>query len=61
LPDATLKDLFVSGEVGLIYAHLLSLGNLLELLRRQPPAVAVAAALSSEPLATPSTPSLVTH
>jgi hypothetical protein len=61
LPDATLKDLFVSGEVGLIYAHLVSLGNLLELLRRQPPAIAVAPALSSEPLAALSTPSLVTH
>jgi hypothetical protein len=36
LPDATLKEWFASGEIGLIYAHLLSLGNLLELLRRQP-------------------------
>lgn len=36
LPEATLKDWFASGELGLIYAHLLSLGNLLELLRRQP-------------------------
>jgi hypothetical protein len=36
LPDATLKEWFASGEIGLVYAHLLSLGNLLELLRRQP-------------------------
>ena len=36
LPEATLKDWFASGELGLIYAHLFSLGNLLELLRRQP-------------------------
>jgi hypothetical protein len=36
LPEATLKDWFASGELGLIYAHLFSLGNLLELLRRLP-------------------------
>jgi hypothetical protein len=34
LPEATLKEWFASGELGLIYAHLLSLGNLAELLRR---------------------------
>ncbi len=34
LPEATLKEWFASGELGLIYAHLLSLGNLSELLRR---------------------------
>lgn len=40
IPEATLGAWFASGELGLIYAHLLSLGNLLELLRRQPaPAV----------------------
>lgn len=38
LPEATLKDWFATGELGLVYAHLLSLGNLLELLRRQPQA-----------------------
>lgn len=38
LPEATLKDWFATGELGLIYAHLMSLGNLLELLRRQPQA-----------------------
>jgi len=43
LPDATLKEWFASGELGLIYAHLLSLGNLLELLRRQPRVVDTAA------------------
>jgi hypothetical protein len=43
LPDATLKEWFASGEIGLIYAHLLSLGNLLELLRRQPRAAGAAA------------------
>jgi hypothetical protein len=36
IPEATLTAWFASGELGLIYAHLLSLGNLLELLRRQP-------------------------
>jgi hypothetical protein len=34
LHEATLKDWFATGELGLIYAHLLSLGNLAELLRR---------------------------
>ena len=35
LPEATLKEWFASGELGLLYAHLFSLGNLAELLRRQ--------------------------
>jgi hypothetical protein len=35
LPEGTLKDWFSTGELGLIYAHLLSLGNLSELMRRQ--------------------------
>jgi SapC protein len=35
LPEATLKEWFSSGELGLLYAHLFSLGNLSELLRRQ--------------------------
>ncbi len=34
LPEATLKDWFATGELGLIYAHLLSLGNLTDLMRR---------------------------
>lgn len=34
LPEATLKDWFATGELALIYAHLLSLGNLGDLLRR---------------------------
>jgi hypothetical protein len=34
LPEATLKEWFTSGELGLVYAHLLSLGNLADLLRR---------------------------
>jgi hypothetical protein len=34
LPEDTLKDWFKTGELGLIYAHLLSLGNLSDLLRR---------------------------
>lgn len=38
LPDATLKEWFASGELGLVYAHLMSLGNLLELARRLPAA-----------------------
>lgn len=36
IPQTTLVEWFGSGELGLIYAHLMSLGNLLELLRRQP-------------------------
>jgi hypothetical protein len=46
--------------IGLIYAHLLSLGNVLELLHRQPLAAA-AATPSPEPSAMHSSPSLVTH
>lgn len=34
LPEATLKKWFVSGELGLIYAHFMSLGNLTDLVRR---------------------------
>lgn len=47
LPDATVTEWFRSGDIGLIYSHLLSLGNLLELVRRQP-----AASAASEPAAT---------
>jgi len=36
LPDATLREWLVGGELALIHAHLLSLGNLLQLLARQP-------------------------
>ncbi len=39
LPEATLKEWFATGELGLIYAHLLSLGNLAELLRRHTVAI----------------------
>jgi hypothetical protein len=35
LPEATVKEWFSTGELGLIYAHLLSLANLSELIRRQ--------------------------
>jgi hypothetical protein len=45
LPEVTLKEWCSSGELGLIYAHLLSLANLLEILRRQP------AAQATEPVA----------
>lgn len=38
LPGATLEAWAESGELGLVYAHLLSLGHLVELLRRQPAA-----------------------
>lgn len=38
IPEATLKEWFASGELALVYAHLMSLGNLLELVRRQPKA-----------------------
>jgi hypothetical protein len=34
LPEAKVKEWFASGELGLLYAHLLSLGNLAELLGR---------------------------
>ena len=34
LPEDSLKEWFRSGELGLIYAHLISLGNLTDLLRR---------------------------
>ena len=48
LPEATVKEWFASGELGLLYAHLLSLGNLGELLgrhgREAPPAAAAAKA-----------------
>jgi hypothetical protein len=46
LPEATVKEWFASGELGLLYAHLLSLGNLGELLgrhnREAPPTPAAA-------------------
>jgi hypothetical protein len=34
LPEATVKDWFANGDLGLVYAHLVSIGNLNELLRR---------------------------
>jgi SapC len=34
LPETTMKEWFATGELGLVYAHLLSLGNLGDLLRR---------------------------
>jgi len=36
LPEATVSEWFRNGDIGLVYSHLLSLGNLLELVRRQP-------------------------
>lgn len=36
LPEATLKEWFASGELGAVYAHLFSLGNVQELARRLP-------------------------
>lgn len=52
LPSATVQEWFASGELGLIYAHLLSLGNLAQLVQRMPgvtpaPAVTPAAAKPS--------------
>jgi hypothetical protein len=44
IPEATLKDWFATGELGLVYAHLVSIGNLSELLRRHAIATAGAAA-----------------
>ena len=50
LPEVTLKAWCTSGELGLVYAHLLSLANLLEILRRQPAAPASAfAPVAAEP------------
>jgi len=40
LPDDALRKWFASGELGLIYAHLMSLRNVLELARRLPLRVA---------------------
>jgi len=36
LPAEAIPQWFANGDLGLIYAHLISLSNLLELLRRQP-------------------------
>jgi hypothetical protein len=36
LPPTTMQKWFISGELGLIYAHLLSLGNLKRLVQRMP-------------------------
>ena len=47
IPEATLKEWFASGELAMVYAHLFSMGNLVELLRRQGPA-AVAAPASAK-------------
>jgi hypothetical protein len=47
-PVAVDRD--AGGEYGMIYAHLLSLGNLLELLRRQPLAVAASTSSSLDPV-----------
>lgn len=44
LPEATVKDWFATGELGLVYAHLVSIGNLSELLRRHASATPVTAA-----------------
>jgi hypothetical protein len=45
LPPATLQDWLATGELGLVYAHLLSLGNLSRLVQRMAP-VASAPALA---------------
>jgi len=42
LPEAAVKDWFAKGEIGLVYAHLVSIGNLSELLRRHAGTTAVA-------------------
>lgn len=36
LPAATVQEWFASGELGLVQAHLISLGNLLQILNRRP-------------------------
>jgi hypothetical protein len=48
LPQATAQEWFVSGKLGLIYAHLLSLGNLTRLAQRMPSIAPVAVAAKSE-------------
>jgi hypothetical protein len=47
LPEATVKEWFASGELGLLYAHLLSLGNLSELLGRHSRELAAAPAAAN--------------
>jgi len=49
LPADTLKAWAHSGELGLVYAHLLSLGHLVELLRRQPAATPATATPQATP------------
>jgi len=44
LPEATVKDWFATGDLGLVYAHLVSVGNLSDLLRRHTLGTPVAAA-----------------
>jgi hypothetical protein len=44
LPEATVKEWFATGELGLVYAHLVSIGNLSELLRRHAIATPIVAA-----------------
>ncbi|HEY6922074.1 MAG TPA: SapC family protein [Steroidobacteraceae bacterium] len=44
LPEATVKEWFATGDLGLVYAHLVSIGNLSELLRRHAGAAPLASA-----------------
>jgi hypothetical protein len=59
LPEATVKEWFGTGELGLVYAHLLSLSNLSDLLRRHlvVGAQVVGAQATSAPVAAPAKPS----
>jgi hypothetical protein len=56
LPAGTLAEWFETGEIGLIHAHLLSIGNLLELLHRGVQADAPADARIDAPAGAPPHP-----
>jgi hypothetical protein len=49
IPDDVLKNLFTTGQLALIYAHLFSVGNFLELARRQEPLYSVQPRLRVHP------------
>ena len=56
LPPAMVQEWFVSGELGLIHAHLLSLGNLPRLAQRMPSSAPEYVAVNQTSTAKPSAP-----
>jgi hypothetical protein len=56
LPPATVQEWFITGELGLIYAHLLSLGNLSRLVQRMPGSALENAATNQLSTVKPSAP-----